>query len=556
MPEINSKRNNKKTASPKSKKSKSKSQIIKNKGKKNGLITSQGMKWKSKETSVEETKFTKQQMYMVIGGIVLFFMFLLWAFVDDTPEWQKRAQAQEAERRRNETLAQQQERRDRQAALSSFNFADLVNSTSLSVSLQSMQTGEDDRLMIVAFDDSTREESGGNVYKVRLFKKIDGIAKRIPKHKLFKRYEEEDIPRFVLFDCGSTEDQAAENVCKQIVGQNVPNILIFRPAQQPRTLPTDLKSDKDIITYLYNLMQPAVKYLDELVEAEDFVADDSELHTLLFSKNSDMDAIRVYDQVSDSLRDYGYFGRTRNPTVIESFDLDETQLPALLIWRTFGENPQIFAGNITSPENVRDFIMNNYVPVFGEFNPMTSKRFMKRGLPILWVSYNNKMSEDGLQLLLNSALSIAKRYRGQLTFVQLDTDAQPQIAQNFGLQVKSKNEDGEDDEDRDEDDEDDDDEANGPHVFIMNQIAQIKEIVNMDDIEGTVQKVIDEYLLQLRIQRGDVIPGLGDDDVEMEDDDDEFEEDDDDEDDDEDDEEEEKPKEDASSEEEKPKTDL
>ena len=132
---------------------------------------------------------------------------------------------------------------------------------------------------------------------MRLFKKIDGIAKRIPKHKLFKRYEEEDIPRFVLFDCGSTEDQAAENVCKQIVGQNIPNILIFRPAQQPRTLPNDLKSDKDIITYLYNLMQPAVKYLDELIEAEDFVADDSELHTLLFSKNTDMDAIRVYDQV-------------------------------------------------------------------------------------------------------------------------------------------------------------------------------------------------------------------------------------------------------------------
>ena len=195
-------------------------------------------------------------------------------------------------------------------------------------------------------------ESAGNVYKVKLFKKMDGIAKRIPKHKLFKRYEEEDIPHFVNFDCGSSTDGAAENVCKQIVGNNVPNVLIFRPSSQPRTLPSDYKSDKDIITYLYNLMQPAVKYLDELVEAEDFVADDSELHCLLFSKNSDMDAIKVYDAVADSLRDYGLFGRTRNPTVIESFDLDETQLPVLLIWRTFGENPQIFTGNMTSAESV------------------------------------------------------------------------------------------------------------------------------------------------------------------------------------------------------------
>ena len=149
MPEINSRRNNKKSATPKSKKSKSKSNQKKKK-----LITGAGITWKSKKKTIEESKFTKQQMYMVIVGIILFFMFILWAFVDDTPEWQKRAQAQEAERRRNETLAQQRERQERQAALSQFNFADLLNSTSLSVSLQSMQTGEDDRLMIVAFDDS------------------------------------------------------------------------------------------------------------------------------------------------------------------------------------------------------------------------------------------------------------------------------------------------------------------------------------------------------------------------------------------------------------------
>merc|ERR1711902_110307 len=100
----------------------------------------------------------------------------------------------------------------------------------------------------------------------------------------------------------------------------------------------------------------------------------------------------------------------------------------------------------TSPEAVRDFVMNNFVPVFGEFNGKTSQRYMKRGLPILWVAYNNEMNEDALQLLLNSALSIARRYKGQLTFVQLDVDAQPQIASNFGLSSKDKNK-GEDEED-------------------------------------------------------------------------------------------------------------
>merc|ERR1712048_562363 len=209
----------------------------------------------------------------------------------------------------------------------------------------------------------------------------------------------------------------------------------------------------------------------------------------LFSKSTDTQAISVYEAVADNLRDFGKYGRTQNPRIIESFDLDEAQLPSLLIWRTFGENPQIFSGNISSSEAVREFVMNNFVPVFGEFNAKSSQRYMKRGLPILWVAHDNAMSEDALQLLLNSALSIARRYRGQLTFVQLDVDAQPQIAQNFGLNVKDKSGDDEDDDDEDEEDSDD---MELPQVFIMNQVAQVKEVVNMEDIEGTVQKVIDE----------------------------------------------------------------
>merc|ERR1719273_2848240 len=62
----------------------------------------------------------------------------------------------------------------------------------------------------------------------------------------------------------------------------------------------------------------------------------------------------------------------------------------------------------------------------------------------------------------------------------------------------------------------------------MNQIAQIKEKVNMDDIEGTVQNVISEYMTQLRISRGQGPHDMMDADMEYDDDDDEFEEDDDD----------------------------
>merc|ERR1712032_131869 len=93
---------------------------------------------------------------------------------------------------------------------------------------------------------------------------------------------------------------------------------------------------------------------------------------------------------------------------------------------------------------------------------------------------------------------------------------------------------GSDRDDDDEDEDEDDDEGSNqlPQVFIMNQVAQIKEGVDMEDIEGSVQKVVDDYLLQLRISRGQGMPGM--DGMDYEDDDDEFEEDDEDDEDDDD----------------------
>merc|ERR1712013_759691 len=222
-----------------------------------------------------------------------------------------------------------------------------------------------------------------------------------------------------------------------------------------------------------------------------------------------------YDTVADALRDYGRFGRTRDADAMAAFDVDEAQLPALYVWRTFGSNPVLFSGNSSDADTVREFLLRQFVPLFGEFTPSSQSRFMQRGLPILWFGVGDAMSGEA------RTAALAVRYQGQLTFVYLDVDAQPQIAQNFGLEG-SKGRDGED-EDEDEDMDGSEGEGEGvPVVFIMNQIAQIKRSVDMADVEGTVQGVIDEYLLQLRISRGQAmgeLHGQGDD-PEFEDDDD------------------------------------
>ena len=152
MPEISNRKNKKKHSPSKKKKKNKRNGVIGTPT--NKLLTGAGLSWESTEDPKEEEKFSQQQIYMGIGVLFLIFMFVLWAFVDDRPEWKRRAQEQEMERKRNETLAKQKERNERNAALWSYNHAELFNSSSLSESLRLMQSGEDDRLMVVAFDDS------------------------------------------------------------------------------------------------------------------------------------------------------------------------------------------------------------------------------------------------------------------------------------------------------------------------------------------------------------------------------------------------------------------
>merc|ERR1719361_2487866 len=135
-------------------------------------------------------------------------------------------------------------------------------------------------------------------------------------------------------------------------------------------------------------------------------------------------------------------------------------------------------------ETVREFLLSQFVPLFGEFTPSTQPRFMKRGLPLLWFAVGDAMTSEARKALLTKGEELAVGYQGQLTFVYLDVDAQPQIAQNFGLEG-SRSEDGGDEDEDMEDVDDGAGEGGGvPAVFIMNQIAQIKRGVDMDDVEG------------------------------------------------------------------------
>eukprot|EP01084_Bolivina_argentea_P227495 384199_1 len=105
MPEINSKKNKQpKKGSGKSRKNSPKKSKLKK------APSGAGLKWKSTEEKKATRKISRQQTWIAIGTLVVFFLFILWAFVDDRPEWQKYEDEQREERAKNETLKAQQEK--------------------------------------------------------------------------------------------------------------------------------------------------------------------------------------------------------------------------------------------------------------------------------------------------------------------------------------------------------------------------------------------------------------------------------------------------------------
>lgn len=451
-------------------------------------ITGANISWESTEPKKEPSKFSKQRSYYSLIGLFFLFLFFLYVFVDDRP-----------------TISSTQPKPQANAPKSApkeftFQHAHLLNSTDLQNTIKTINEDENiDRLVVVIFEDSNRE-ANGQPTKVPLFKKFDGIAKAMPKKQFFKRYNDEDLPLIILFDCSNPNDANAEPLCKQVVGANRPNVIIFRKGQQqPRVLPSEHKSDHQIMAYLHSLMQPAVKYLEERDNAEEFVADDSEMNVVLFGD----DKTGNFEKIADLLRDYGRFAKTKNPSIAESFD---ATIPSLLIWRTFGMNPVVYPGNISDGQAIQHFIINQYLPVLGEFTPTTSRRYLKRSLPIVWIAYAD--NDDFIKEVLSVTETIANRYVGQLSFVQLDTKANPQIAKNFGIEDTSSKE--EKDKDEDSDDDNKNENSRLPQVFIMNQVAEIREHINPDNVAESIQKVVEEYFHKVRLARGEIMSEIDD----------------------------------------------
>jgi len=143
--------------------------------------------------------------------------------------------------------------------------------------------------------------------------------------------------------------------------------------------------------------------------------------------DANKDAQDVFVEVSKALRNDYDFGLATDPAFVDT--LKFTKTPAIKIFRNFDEPEVLFDGDFNA-ENVINFVDENSLPLLGEIGPENYQKYILRGLPLVWI-FLDATSE---QAVLTTAREVAREFRQNLSFVNLDRVKWADHAKNYGLE--------------------------------------------------------------------------------------------------------------------------
>jgi len=188
------------------------------------------------------------------------------------------------------------------------------------------------------------------------------------KKAMFQRYEESTLPLIVRLNCN---DQ--NWICNQ-VGKFGEPFLFKRAELWP--FPSELQTDRQYLEYLFEQMQPAVKYVEEIKEVVEFI-DEHDVVVFLFGNDQNLSM----ETAADSMRSLAKFGRNRDPDVAAYYQISSEEMPMLVMFRDFGEiiHYEDYLGDI---KNVTEWVKANCIMSFGEYNDQTMKRYKGLNLPM------------------------------------------------------------------------------------------------------------------------------------------------------------------------------
>jgi len=294
------------------------------------------------------------------------------------------------------------------------------------ITMEDLQTkatfaAEMDRLLVLVLDNGNPEDKN----KGKLWSRWERLAKAMRTKAIFQRYEENEVPLVVRFDCSDLSP-----LCKNLLGGQPARPLLFKPGKQPKPFPNDLRTDRNFLEYLFDEMQAAVRYIEEKNDIVDFM---EAYNVVVFLFGVDVNA--TLETAADNMRELAKFGRNRDPEVSAHFDISADDLPVMIMYRDFSDKV-VYDGDMGSIEMITNWVRVHCLPPFGEYNFQTQKRYLGMNMPIFWV-YLDSLDESFAEIktaVLSEVLPMMLENKIVSLLTYIDALTGSEIAKNMGAE--------------------------------------------------------------------------------------------------------------------------
>jgi protein disulfide-isomerase A1 len=218
-----------------------------------------------------------------------------------------------------------------------------------------------------------------------------------------------------------------KELCSRYSVQGFPTLKLFsNDGSEPVEYDQARKADA-IVKFITKQKQPVSVVLSTQAEYEKFKSVDG-VAVACYLDESDKASTDVFTAVAKALRNEYEFAKITGKDIQR--DHSVATLPACKLFKNFDEPELAFTGEFTV-DNLVDFIGANAFPLLGTIGPENYQKYVERGLPLVWTFVD--FAKEDEKALLKTVAEVAKDFKTDLSFVQLDGIRWAEHSKTFGL---------------------------------------------------------------------------------------------------------------------------
>lgn len=209
-------------------------------------------------------------------------------------------------------------------------------------------------------------------------------------------------------------------LCQEHGIRGYPTLKIFRGEDNQAEYEGPRKAE-GIVQYMVKQSLPAVSLIDEAVELEQFI--EEQTVPVIVETGSKLN--ETFYQLSESNRDEFSFVQTKSADFASKYGEDKI----LLFTKDF-EEPIVYSSDDESLETINEWLKVESLPYFGELDGSTYQKYTSANVPLAYLFYTTPEERESWK---DAIVNLAKTRRGKVNFVGLDASKYGRHAENLNM---------------------------------------------------------------------------------------------------------------------------